>query len=94
MTNALKLKALDAPDLQIISAYLQDAITEAGDLVYLAKQNRFVAMFNRYCWEAHEVDRANLPDDMKCLRVRTGIHFDGILKVESQNIPKLLKNAP
>ena len=94
MIKALKLKAIDANDLQVISVYLQDAVTVLGDLTYLKKQHRFAAMFNRYCWEASETDHANLPEEMTCLRVRTGVHFDGILKVESQNIPRLLKNAP
>lgn len=94
MIKALKLKAVDADDLRIISAYLQDAVTVPGDLTYLGKQHRFAAMFNRFCWEAQEIDHADLPEEMTCLRVRTGVHFDGVLKVESQNIPKLLKNAP
>ena len=92
--KALKLRAIDAQDLQVISSYLQDAVTVPADLAYQPKQHRFAAMFNRYCWEAAERDRSNLPDDMKCLRVRTGIHFDGVLKVDSQNIPKRMKNAP
>lgn len=94
MTKALKLKAEDANDLRIISAYMQDAVTVAADMVYLAKQHRFAVMFNRYVWEAEKQDRSNLPDDMRCLRVRTGIHFDGVLKVVTQNIPRRLKSAP
>lgn len=94
MTKALKLRAEDANDLRIISAYMQDAVTVAADMAYLARQRRFAVMFNRYVWEAEKQDRSNLPDDMKCLRVRTGIHFDGVLKVISQNIPRRLKSAP
>lgn len=94
MIKALKLKAIDGDDLQVISAYLQDAVTVPGDLTYLKKQHRFAGMFNRYCWEAQDIEHLDLPEGMTCLRVRSGLHFDGILKVESQNIPRLLKNAP
>jgi hypothetical protein len=94
MIKALKLKAVDANDLRIISAYLQDAVTVAGDLAYLKKQHRFAGMFNRYCWEAQDIEHLDLPEGMTCLRVRSGLHFDGILKVESQNILQLLKSAP
>jgi hypothetical protein len=94
MIKALKLKAIDIDDLRVMSVYLQDAVTVPGDISYLGKHHRFAAMFNRYCWEAEAADHDDLPEGMTCLRVRTGLHFDGILKVESQNIPRLLKNAP
>ncbi len=34
-TAPLRLQALDAEDLQLISAHLQDALLRAGDLAYL-----------------------------------------------------------
>lgn len=94
MIKALKLKAIDADDLRVISTYLQDAVTVPGDLTFIRKQHRFAAMFNRFCWEAQDLEHIDLPEGMTCLRVRAGVHFDGVLKVESQNIPRLLKNAP
>lgn len=47
----LKLIALDAEDLQIISAHLQDAIVRVGDMTYLPREKRFAALLNRFDWD-------------------------------------------
>jgi hypothetical protein len=73
------LAAVDADDLQVISARLQDAVARLGDLVYLPKKRRFAGVFNRFKWE--DGRRGNL-------RVRTGLHFDGVLSVKSQNLKR------
>jgi hypothetical protein len=83
MSSALTLAAEDAADLEIISARLQDAVAQMKDLVYLPKKRRFAALFNRFVWEAD-----NKKGD---LRVRTGLHFDGVLSVKSH---KLKRGAP
>ena len=74
------LAAEDAEDLQVISAKLQDAIARVADLVWLPKARRFVALFNRFKWEAAEKRRSG------DLRVRSGLHFDGVLSVKSHKI--------
>ena len=43
----LKLIALDAEDLSVVSAHLQDAVLQVGDLAYLPKERRFAAVANR-----------------------------------------------
>ena len=73
------LAAQDGEDLQVISARLQDAVARLGDLVYLPKSRRFAALFNRFRWESGE--RLNL-------RVRSGLHFDGVLSVKSRNLKR------
>ncbi len=73
------LAAVDAEDLQVISARLQDAVARLGDLAYLPKQRRFAGVFNRFKWESGK--RGNL-------RVRSGLHFDGVLSVKSQNLKR------
>jgi Protein of unknown function (DUF2948) len=78
MNTGLTLGAEDAADLEIISARLQDAVARIKDLVYLPKKRRFVALFNRFQWEL--ADRPKGGD----LRVRSGLHFDGVLSVKSQ----------
>ena len=77
--NRLRLLAEDEEDLKIISAHLQDAVMRVSDLVYLPKQHRFVVMLNRFCWE-------DCGDGNSGVRVLTGLHFDGVLKVQSQNV--------
>jgi hypothetical protein len=51
----LKLIAFDALDLGVISAHLQDAVLRVGDIAYLPKEKRFVAIANRFDW-AHALD--------------------------------------
>jgi hypothetical protein len=75
--SALVLGAEDTEDLQIISARLQDAVARVGDLVFLPKARRFVALFNRFKWESGQG-----------LRVRCGLHFDGVLAVKAHNIKR------
>jgi hypothetical protein len=50
MTEPLKLIALDAEDLSVVSAHLQDAVLLVGDMVYQPRQRRFVAIANRFDW--------------------------------------------
>jgi hypothetical protein len=75
----LKLAAADAEDLEILSARLQDAAAKLKDLVWLPRQRRFAALFNRYCWE----EKKPRGDGS---RVRAGLYFDGVTAVKSQNI--------
>lgn len=48
----LKLIALDAEDLDVISAHLQDAVLKVGDIAYLPGEKRFAALANRFNWPA------------------------------------------
>lgn len=64
----LKLAALDAEDLQVLSAHLQDAVMTVGDIRYLPKEQKAVFALNRFVWDkpadkrsgAHERRRAAL----------------------------------
>ena len=47
----------------------------------LPRQHRFAALFNRYRWE-------DVKAKGKGTRVRAGLHFDSVLKVESRNIKR------
>jgi hypothetical protein len=76
------LAAQDAEDLAVISARLQDAVARVGDLVFLPKQRRFAGLFNRFKWETAEL-RKGKGDN---LRIRAGLHFDGVLSVKSHRV--------
>lgn len=73
------LVAQDAEDLEVISARLQDAVARMRDLAYLPKQRRFAAMFNRFKWESGRKGD---------LRVRAGLHFNGVISVKSRNMKR------
>jgi hypothetical protein len=78
--SGLRLLAEDAEDLKILSAHLQDAVMRIGDLVYLPKHRRFAALVSRYCW-GDDCGKGN-----SGVRVRSGLHFDGVLRVQSQDV--------
>lgn len=74
----LKLAALDAEDLTVISAHLQDAVLRAGDLTYLAAEHRFVLVARRFDW-------AILPGEPVRRRL-TGLHFERVLGVRTRGL--------
>jgi hypothetical protein len=73
--SLLKLAAADAEDLEILSARLQDGVVKLKNFTWMPKKRRFAAMVNRLQWEAGGKTR-----------VRSGLHFDGVLKVQSNQV--------
>jgi hypothetical protein len=71
----LRLAAADAEDLQILSARLQDAVLKLKDVAWQPKKHRFAAVVNRLTWE-----------EGGKTRVRAGLHFDSVLKVQSHKV--------
>lgn len=55
MPKGLRLLARDPEDLAVLSAALQDALVPPTDLAYLADDQTFVGVFNRFMWEAPPV---------------------------------------
>lgn len=73
--TGLRLAAADAEDLEILSARLQDAAGKLKNFIWLPKKRRFVVVLNRLQWE-----------EGGKTRVRAGLHFDGVLKVQSSKV--------
>jgi hypothetical protein len=48
---AFKLRAEDADDLAVISACLQDALVAVRDLAFVAQDQTFLVVANRFRWE-------------------------------------------
>lgn len=71
----LRLAAGDAEDLQILSARLQDAVLKLKDVSWQPRKRRFAAVVNRLKWE-----------EGGKTRVRAGLHFDSVLKVQSHKV--------
>lgn len=87
MADPLKLKARTPADLEVFSAVLQDAVVRVGDMAYLKDEHRFAAVVNRFLWEKEMADGSGEMRRKTGERVRTGLHFDGVLKAEAQNVP-------
>ncbi len=49
--NELKLAALDADDLLIISAYVQDAVVKPIEISYDGRSRTLIVPLRRYVWE-------------------------------------------
>ena len=66
MEGKLKLSALDADDLGVISAAIQDSLVAVRDCAYFAGEKRFVLLLNRFQHLASHLK------DSSVLRVPTG----------------------
>lgn len=79
----LKLIALDAEDLGILSAHLQDAVVKVGELAYLPHEKRFAALLNRFDWAT-----AVGSGDRRAAnqRVRSALRLERVLSARLQNI--------
>ncbi|MGI8524851.1 MAG: DUF2948 family protein [Pseudolabrys sp.] len=53
----LKFVALDAEDLAVVSAHLQDAVVNASEVLWRPRENRLVIVLNRFDWEAAQTTR-------------------------------------
>jgi hypothetical protein len=76
----LALKALDAGDLKVLSALVQDAVFPVSEMTWDRKRRRFAVLLNRFRWE----DAGRRPPE----RVRALLVIDDVLKVASQGIDR------
>ena len=80
----LKLIALDADDLSVISAHLQDAVLQVGDVAYLPREKRFAAIANRFDW-LEAIDDARRGSEAYARR-RAALRFERVLGAKLHNI--------
>ena len=73
----LKLLALDADDLSILSAHMQDAVFKVGDLSFSARSGLFSLAANRFVWEKAERETKSFE------RRRAGLSFKRVEAVRS-----------
>jgi hypothetical protein len=76
--SQLKLVALDAQDLEIISTHVQDAVMKVGDLVYRPSEKRFLVAINRFVWE-NKPGLFNRNNE----RRRSVLHFESVRAVKT-----------
>lgn len=84
MPDTLKLIALDAEDLGVISAHMQDAVLQVGDMAYRPKEQRFVAVTNRFDWTSAGTAETN--GNKPYLRHRTALRFERVLAAKVTGI--------
>ena len=81
----LCLMALDADDLTVVSAHVQDAVVRVGDLTWLPAEKRFVLLLRRFDWEgaAEGQNRRRL----------TAMHFERVIALKVSGIEPRAKDT-
>lgn len=79
----LKLLALDAEDLAVVSAHVQDAVLKIGDIHWRADEKRLVLAVNRFVWESAGEKSRRLFE-----RRRAALRFDRVTRVQATRIPR------
>jgi len=80
MCPQLKLIALDADDLAVISTHVQDARVQASDIIWRQSEKRLVIGMSRLDWE-QTMEGAAEPR-----RLVAALRFDRVLACKSRNI--------
>ena len=80
VTAQLKLIALDAEDLAVVSAHVQDARVQASDIIWRQGEKRLVVGMNRLDWEQ------TLAGETSPRRLIAALRFDRVLSCKSRNI--------
>lgn len=86
----LKLLALDAEDLAVVSAHLQDAILRVGDMAFVERARRFAMLCNRF-------DAVAPPPRgfvrRRYTRRQSGLRFERVLAAQSSGIDPKAKDT-
>ena len=80
MPPQLKLIALDADDLAVISTHVQDARVQTSDIIWRQGEKRLVVGMNRLDWEQ------TLAGETEPRRLVSALRFDRVLACKSRNI--------
>jgi DUF2948 family protein len=80
MSPLLKLIALDADDLAVISAHVQDARVKACDILWRAREQRLVIGMSRLDWEQA------ILGEPRPRRLTAALRFDRVLACKSRNV--------
>jgi hypothetical protein len=81
MNDKLKLSALDADDLSVISAAIQDSLVAVRDCAYFNGEKRFVLLLNRFRWEADP------GVETRYWRTHSALVFNDVTAVHHHKIP-------
>lgn len=80
MTDRLKLIALDADDLVVVSTHVQDARVQPADIIWRQAEKRLVIGMNRLDWAQ------TLEGEAEPRRLVSVLRFDRVLACKSRRI--------
>lgn len=81
--SPLRLKALEADDLPVISSLVQDAVFLVSEMSWQPKARRFATLLNRFRWEDQP---AAARRGREYERVQALLVIDEVIKVSSQGV--------
>ncbi|WP_237152093.1 DUF2948 family protein [Oryzibacter oryziterrae] len=84
--DLLKLAALDADDLKVIAAHVQDAVGQVGDIHWRPQEKRLTLELNRFVWE--KTGKRGLYE-----RRRSLLHFARVNAVQAAHIRRDVPDA-
>ncbi|WP_238367736.1 DUF2948 family protein [Mesobacterium pallidum] len=80
----LNLGAMDAEDLKVLAALVQDAVLPATEMTWRPRERRFALLLNRFRWEdAGAAKGRHAPE-----RVQSVLAFENVLSVASQGLDR------
>lgn len=82
----LKLIALDAEDLTVLSAHLQDAVVKVTDIAYLPREKRFAALLNRFDWQQADGAAASSRSGNTYVRRRSAFRLEQVEAAQVQGL--------
>jgi hypothetical protein len=84
--DPLRLVALDADDIEVVSTHLQDSVVKAADIHWRPSENRVVVGLNRFDWEAAN---GAAPEFR---RRRAALRFERVLACKCRNLDAVQKD--
>jgi len=83
--DQLKFVVLDAEDLAVASAHLQDAVLKVCDVVWRPQEKRLVLGLNRFDWESAQ--------EQHFRRRRCALRFERVLSCKCKHVDPAGKDA-
>jgi len=82
----LRVRAEDAEDLAVISAYLQDAVLPVAEIAWQPAEQRFVLVAARFRWEKAVRDEVAAEGGEPLERVHCGVRFEQVTAVRTRGV--------
>jgi len=79
--KGLKLNATSVDDIKVLSAHLQDSITQVKNIAHLKRNRIFLIQFNRFMWE--DIEKGVFRKNKRILSV---LKFENVVDVNSKNL--------
>ena len=79
--KGLKLHATSVDDLKVLSAHLQDSITQVKNIAHLKRNRIFLIQFNRFMGE--DIEKGVFRKNKRILSV---LKFENVVNVNSKNL--------